>query len=120
PAGQLIDASQHFVNVHLLSAMKRIGGIAPCAPQVTSRQADKNTWQASARDFSLDRFENFGDEHKIYRMGANCGLESELLVVSLSYFPGRYCALAVSVSQITMSVTRAPAGNALTWPVTWS
>jgi hypothetical protein len=45
--------------------MKRVGGITPRAPQITSRQTDKNTWQTRARAFSLNRFENFGDEHEI-------------------------------------------------------
>jgi len=100
--------------------VKSVGGIAPRAAQIASGQADENARQSGTRAFSLNRFEDFGDEHEIYRLAFPPGLMQSSRLVLFCYFPGRYCALAVSVSQITMSVTRAPAGNALTWPVTSS
>src|SRR5712672_2050155 len=114
---EFVHARQHFVDAHLFAAMKSVSGIAPGTPQIAARQPHKHTRQTCARAFSLNRFENFRNEHELFSGPSN---PLAVIPVSLFYFPGLYCALAVSVSHTTMSLTRAPAGNSLTFPVTWS
>jgi hypothetical protein len=44
--------------------MKRVSRIAPMAPQVAAGQADENAGQSRKRGLSLNRLEDFRDNHK--------------------------------------------------------
>ena len=48
-----------------LAAVKRIRRVAPGASQIASGEPHKNAWQACARTFTLNRFENLGDEDRL-------------------------------------------------------
>src|SRR6266849_2259400 len=60
---QFIYARQYFLDAHLLPAMERVRRIAPGASQVATRQTHEDARQARARAFTLNRLENFRDNH---------------------------------------------------------
>jgi hypothetical protein len=44
--------------------MESIGRITPMAAEIAPGEADKNTWETRKGGFALNRFENFGYDHR--------------------------------------------------------
>jgi hypothetical protein len=59
----LINAGKNFFDIHFLPAVKCVRRVAPCASQIAPSQPHKNTRQPGSRALSLNRFEDFSDDH---------------------------------------------------------
>src|SRR6266436_241868 len=62
---QFVHACQYFFHAHLRPAVECVRRVAPCASQIAARQPHKNARQARAGTLTLNRFEDFRDEHNL-------------------------------------------------------
>ena len=63
-ARERAHAVENFVDGVFRAAMEGVGGIAPGAAKIAAGEAHEDAGQSRARAFSLDGFENFGDDHR--------------------------------------------------------
>src|SRR6266566_6584279 len=62
---QFVHARQYLFHAHLRPAVECVRRVAPCASQIAARQPHKNARQARAGALTLNRFEDFRDEHNL-------------------------------------------------------
>ena len=71
---------ENFFERKSRSAVERIRSVAPSAAEIASGQAHEDTRQTRAGAFSLDGFEDFGDDHQRHLRAGKAGLADSLSV----------------------------------------